>query len=129
MAATAGFITAEELWAMPGGEHRELVRGELRATAPSGVDHGAVAINLSELVTSHVKQYKLGQVVMKSGFILARNPDVVRGPDVAFVQVSRIPAAERPIRLMVRMSCPAFSAAYAKHFCSGHSTAMIPDDG
>jgi Uma2 family endonuclease len=98
MAATAGFITAEELWAMPGGQHRELVRGELRTTGPSGFDHGAVAINLSGLVTSHVKQYKLGNVVMKTGFILARNPDVVRGPDVAFVQAARIPASGRPAK-------------------------------
>jgi Uma2 family endonuclease len=98
MTATAGFITAEELWAMPGGEHRELVRGELRTTVPSGFDHGVVVINLSGLVTSHVKQYRLGQVVMKAGFILARNPDVVRGPDVAFVQVSRIPASGRPVK-------------------------------
>lgn len=83
---------------MPGDQRRELVRGEVRTTALSGFDHGVVAINLSGVVTSYVKQLKLGQMLMKAGFILARNPDVVRGPDVAFVQASRIPASGRPVK-------------------------------
>jgi Uma2 family endonuclease len=35
---------------------------------------------------------QLGTVVVEVGFVLARNPDTVLGPDVAFVSNSRIPA-------------------------------------
>ncbi|HWE94698.1 MAG TPA: Uma2 family endonuclease [Tepidisphaeraceae bacterium] len=92
-------VTAEELWAMPGDERRELVRGEVRTMAPAGFDHGAITNNLAFLLTAFTRGKSLGQILgAETGFILARNPDVVRGPDVAFVQASRIPASGRPVK-------------------------------
>jgi Uma2 family endonuclease len=43
-----------------------------------------------------VEPRKLGRVYVEVGFILRRNPDTVRGPDVAFVRADRIPPQGEP---------------------------------
>jgi Uma2 family endonuclease len=92
-------VTAEELWAMPNTTRRELVRGEVRTMAPAGFDHGAVVINVSTPLAVYVKAHRLGLVLgAETGFVLKRNPDIVRGADVSFVQASRIPAGGRPVK-------------------------------
>jgi Uma2 family endonuclease len=92
-------VTAEELWAMPNNARRELVRGEVRTMSPAGFEHGAVIVSVSVALAVHVKAHRLGVVLgAGTGFVLARNPDVVRGADVAFVQASRIPAAGLPVK-------------------------------
>lgn len=89
--------TAEELLCMPrGGEDCELIRGELRKMAPTGGRHGGVENNIAYLLTRHARGTDAGRVLTgDTGFILSRNPDTVRGPDVAFVRAGR-PAAEAP---------------------------------
>lgn len=92
-------ITAEDLWAMPDKERLELVRGEVRTVAPAGFEHGAVTINISAPLAMHVKARRLGVVLgAETGFILRRNPDIVRGADVAFVVAARIPAGRLPVK-------------------------------
>lgn len=72
------------------GERRELVRGVVRVMSPAGGRHGRVAHALGLLVGSHVKLQDLGAVyAAETGFLLARDPDTVRAPDVAFVSRSR----------------------------------------
>jgi len=84
---------------MPNDERRELVRGEVRTMAPAGFDHGAVSIAVGSLLWNYAAKHKLGVVVgAETGFVLARNPDVVRGADAAFVAANRIPPAGRPTR-------------------------------
>jgi Uma2 family endonuclease len=98
MTTTPQTLTAEDLWRMPDTERRELVKGELRIMAPAGFDHGAVITNLAFLLTQYVKANKLGLVLgAETGFILARDPDTVRGADIAFVSTARLPAGGRPI--------------------------------
>src|SRR5437764_743667 len=92
MSSTTTLMTAEDLWKLPGNQRRELVRGELRVMAPSGFDHGAVIINLAELMAAHARKHDLGLVLgAECGYILGRNPDVVRGADISFVSKARIP--------------------------------------
>ena len=38
----------------------------------------------------------MGRVVCETGFVLARDPDTVRGPDVAFVSQERLTGLEDP---------------------------------
>ena len=97
MTTTPRILTAEDLWQMPGDERRELIKGELRTMAPAGFDHGAVIDNLQFLLSSHVRTNKLGLVLgAETGFVLARNPDTVRGADVSFVSNARLPSGKRP---------------------------------
>lgn len=84
--------TADELLAMPDdGNRYELVEGALRMMSPAGGRHGRVAMNLAFLIRKFVEKHPFGVVfAAATGFLLARNPDTVRAPDVAFVSASRL---------------------------------------
>lgn len=94
MSTATQLLTADDLWNMPDhGGHRELVKGELRDMAPAGFEHGAVGMNLATALANFVRAHDLGVVVAaETGFILSRNPDTVRAPDLGFIRKSRIPA-------------------------------------
>jgi Uma2 family endonuclease len=97
MTTTPQLLTAEDLWRMPNNQRRELVKGELRTMAPAGFEHGAVITNLAFLLTRHVKAERLGLVLgAETGFVVSRNPDTVRGADVAFVSTARLPQGPLP---------------------------------
>jgi Uma2 family endonuclease len=69
----------------------ELVRGELVMMSPAGSRHGAVAARIAKAIADAVEPTKLGVVfAAETGFVLERNPDSVRAPDVAFVRAERI---------------------------------------
>ena len=85
---TATTITAEQLLLLPDKHvRRELVRGELREMALAGDEHGQVGMRAGWRLGQHVETNDLGAVFLaETGFIVARNPDTVRAPDVAFVR-------------------------------------------
>lgn len=96
-ATTTRLMTAEELLAMPKDACRyELVKGELITMAPVGGDHALVGTDVVMLLGAFVKAHDLGKVFLEGGFILATDPDTVRGPDVAFVRKGRLPAGRLP---------------------------------
>jgi len=90
-------MTAEELWQMPSDDQRhELVKGELQTMAPAGFNHGVVINRLAFLLTRHVDANALGLVTgAETGFLLSRNPDTVRAPDIGFVSKQRVQSAGR----------------------------------
>jgi Uma2 family endonuclease len=90
-------VTADELLGMPDdGVRRELVAGELREMAPAGHEHGRIAMRFSAPLGVYVEEHGLGAVyAAETGFLIARDPDTVRGPDVAFVGRERLALAER----------------------------------
>jgi Uma2 family endonuclease len=87
-------VTADELLAMGTDFHGELIRGRLIEMAPAGWDHGSVAADALAIVHAFVKRHKLGRVfAAETGFVLERDPDTVRAPDVGFVRTERIPTS------------------------------------
>ena len=92
MSTTTRFVTAEELFQMPdNGARRELVRGEVREMCPAGHAHGRIGANFMIPLGSHVRAHHLGQVYLaETGFLLERDPDTVRAPDVAFISRARL---------------------------------------
>ena len=92
MVAKVGLVTAAELLDMPDDGYRyELVRGELRKMAPAGAEHSAIGIKVGISLGSHVMANDLGTVFgADGGFLLERNPDTVRAPDVGFVRRERV---------------------------------------
>jgi Uma2 family endonuclease len=83
--------TADQLFAanLP---HCELVGGELFVMSPAGFDHGRYASRIVAALDNYVTSRGLGVVTTaEAGFQIARNPDTVRAPDVAFVRANRIP--------------------------------------
>lgn len=100
MSTATQLLTADDLWNMPDhGGHAELVRGELRPLSPAGYNHGAVTVLLTARLFNHIHAHRLGDVLAaETGFIIARDPDTVRAPDIAFVRRQRIPPEGRPIK-------------------------------
>ena len=59
---------------------------------PAGQFHGDVGAELLRRLGNHVVGRKLGRVYNSdTGFVLARDPDTVLAPDVAFVHRDRLP--------------------------------------
>ena len=93
-------MTVEDLYVMPDdGFNYELQAGMLVSEPAPGFRHGHVVAAIAELLRAHVKKQRLGVVLAgDSGFILARKPDTVRGPDVAFVSRERFERSGDPVR-------------------------------
>ncbi len=104
MVLTTGtaLVTAADLPALSSGLARqgkrtELVRGDLIVMTPAGGRHGQVAHRVTLVIGNHVLNRNLGRVfAAETGFLLHRNPDTVRAPDVAFVAGDRLGAGETP---------------------------------
>lgn len=68
----------------------ELIRGRLVVREPPGTRHGAIAARLAYHLSAFVLQQRLGIIFAQdTGFKIGRDPDTVRGPDVAFVAMAR----------------------------------------
>ena len=102
VSATKILVTGDELADLSArlsalGKRTKLVRGDLVVMAPAGGRHGQVAHTLALLVDIHVRDRDLGRVfAAETGFVLRRNPDTVRAPDVAFVAGERLGTEETP---------------------------------
>ena len=60
--------------------------------SPTGGEHGRVESELAALLREFVRQHKLGWVIAgEAGIYTRRNPDRVRGMDVAFISYARLP--------------------------------------
>jgi Uma2 family endonuclease len=55
-------------------------------------------MRITALLLEHVVPRRLGRLLGETGFVLARNPDTVRAPDLAFVRRGRLP--ERTIGMV-----------------------------
>ncbi len=98
MTETGTRMTAGELLGLPDdGKRYELVEGELREMVPAGARHGSAAATLTVLLGQHVRAERLGIVLAaETGFIISRDPDTVRAPDISFVAQDRIPPEGPP---------------------------------
>jgi len=95
MLTTEKLLTAEDLARMPElptGERYELAEGELIVMPPPGAFHGRFASRLDSRLRPFVEAHVLGEVFVETGYLLRRDPDTVRAPDVSFVSAARIPA-------------------------------------
>jgi Uma2 family endonuclease len=89
-------LTAEDLYDLPDdGRRYELVERELRTMPPPGFERGYLTSNITRPLAAFVKEHGLGWVVAGDpGFVVARGPDTVPAPDVAFVRADRLPDPE-----------------------------------
>ena len=86
-------LTIAEFEQLPeeGAYRIELVRGRLiRSRGPASL-HGVLAARLVHRLVEFVDEGGHGVVLAGAGVVLARNPDTVRIPDVAFFSAQRIP--------------------------------------
>jgi Uma2 family endonuclease len=72
----------------------ELDRGWLVREPRPGTRHGWIALRLGSRLQTHVERERLGLVCTESGFVLRTEPRSLRGPDVSFVRMERLPEGE-----------------------------------
>jgi Uma2 family endonuclease len=83
-------LTEDDLAALPDdGFRHELQAGLLVAEPRPFLLHAQVQARVIQVLDAFVRPRALGQVLGDGGFLLARDPDTVRGPDVAFVTAER----------------------------------------
>jgi Uma2 family endonuclease len=90
MPTVSTLMTAEEFADLTDNRRTELVRGEVVSMSPVGKVHGRIVVRLSGRMDVFVQEHHLGWCGTETGFILDRDPDVVRAPDLAFVSAARL---------------------------------------
>jgi Uma2 family endonuclease len=91
-------LSAEEFAAMPElGRFTELVKGEVIHVPPPGFNHGEVCFKVAFTLGTHVVPRGIGRIVTNdSGVVTERDPDSVRGADVAYFSFERLPKGVTP---------------------------------
>lgn len=92
-------MTAEELLGYDvAGRRVELVRGRLVVHEPAGFNHGELTLRIGMALKTHLEREREREgwqrtrgrlAVADPGFTIARSPDTVRAPDVAYVSRER----------------------------------------
>ncbi len=95
---TQRLLSAAEYAQLPDrGIPTELVRGrvvEMNVPAPR---HGEICANITTLINPYVRGKGMGRIVSNDGGILTeRDPDTVRGGDVAYYSYVRVPQGPLP---------------------------------
>jgi Uma2 family endonuclease len=98
MATAEALMTAEEFGQRPDlGYPEELVQGRIVAMPPPDRRHGKICLKAGRLLGNFVEDRDLGHVMSNdSGVITERDPDTVRGADVAFYSYARLPRGPLP---------------------------------
>jgi Uma2 family endonuclease len=98
MATVDVLLTAEEYALLPDyGRPTELVRGQIVPMNLPFPRHGQICTRVIYLLHRFLDETPLGQVLANdSGIITGRNPDTVRGADVAYYSFARVPRGPIP---------------------------------
>src|ERR671932_216210 len=96
-------ITGEELLEMGDIGLCELIDGRIVPMSPTNSEHGFVEFTMGSALEQFVRPRKLGWVMgVEVGIYTRRNPDRVRGADVAFISRQRMP--KRPRRAFLEVA-------------------------
>ena len=89
-------VTGEELARIPDLGRCELVRGRIVRAGPAFQEHGRVEGNVFQELRSFAEPRKLGKVLVgEVGIYTGRDPDTIRGADVAFLSSERYARCRR----------------------------------
>ena len=92
--ATTKLVTSDEFLEMEEPQRGELIRGRVVEMVAPGGTHGRLAMRLARFIGNYAEEHALGEVfAAETGFVLERNPDTVRCPDVAFIARGRLAEA------------------------------------
>ena len=91
-------MTAKEFAMMPDDEMRhELVNGEvIELSGPPMPTHGRTQFESASVLAQFAARGGYGEVFVETGFLIARDPDTVRAPDVALVLADKLPDGDLP---------------------------------
>jgi Uma2 family endonuclease len=103
MATATSLMTAEEYMALPDSFDgpTELVKGVLVTMPPPWPRHGEICFRIAYLIGRYLEDNPIGRVLTNdSSMITEREPDSVRGPDVAYYSFERVPRGPLPPALL-----------------------------
>ncbi len=84
-------ISGEVLFQMGDTARVELVQGEIIRMSPTGYKHGKIENVVARLIDTFVTERNLGMVMVgEVGIYTRRDPDTVRGMDVAYISHERL---------------------------------------
>jgi Uma2 family endonuclease len=141
---TEFLLTAEQYLKLPDdGRYTELVKGKVIEMTRPTFRHGACAGNVYWMLRQYVEPRDLGWVLTcDTGVVTQRDPDTVRGPDVAFYSYQRVPKGQAPDgfgpapELVFEVLSPsnrpsAVTAKIAEYFTAGVKVVCVldPDAG
>lgn len=91
-------LTADEfLHLQDGGAATELVRGRIVEMNRPYTSHGYFMMRIAFVLQQYLQEHDIGRVGGgDAGVVTERDPDSVRGPDVAFYSYDRIPRGSLP---------------------------------
>ena len=116
-------MTAEDFGKRPDpGYPEELVRGRVVSMPVPDRRHGYVCLRVGQLLSAFVEKHDVGRVMSNdSGIITGRDPDSVRGADIAFYSFKRLPKGPLALgygpevsELVVEIRSPAIAARYSR---------------
>ncbi len=88
-------LTADEYLRTPDDGLRHALQAGLLIAEPQPFPrHAQIQARLTRVLAEFVDSRDLGVVLTEGGFLLSRNPDTVRAPDVSFVRADRFDAEE-----------------------------------
>ncbi len=82
-------LTVDEYMKLP-EHHVELIDGKVFETMPPLLEHGFIAGNIYAALREFVKKNELGRVFGEGSFLLKRDPDTVRAPDVCLLDTTAL---------------------------------------
>lgn len=115
MAIAEALLTADEFLLLPdNGRPTELVRGKPVEMNMPNPRHGEVCLQVGHLLKLYLQEHPIGRAVSNdSGIVTRRDPDTVRGADVAFYSYEDVPRqplpkkyTEKPPRLVFEILSP-----------------------
>jgi Uma2 family endonuclease len=97
-AVAPALITAEQYPKLaPHDRPSELVRGRIVVMNPPFSAYGYWCVQMAMILDRHVRAHQLGRIVTNDGGVITeRNPDTVRGADVAYYSYERVPRGPLP---------------------------------
>ena len=98
MATEISYLTAEQFAALPDTLNPiELVKGSLVEMNPPMPRHGEICFRVAHILGVYLDNHALGRIVINdSNVLIEREPDTVRGADVAYYSYERVPKGPLP---------------------------------
>ena len=103
MATGTALLTAEEFMALPESFDGpvELVKGVVETMPPPFPRHGEICFRIAYVIQRYLDDNPIGRLVTNDSSVLTeRDPDSVRGPDVAYFSYERVPKGPLPLGLL-----------------------------